>query len=75
MIAECLLIRDENHLLLEHLVCNAVAGVEHFFIYDNMSRVPVVDFLRETPANFSTFARSQGIKREKTCNLIAMPIM
>ena len=27
-IAECLLIRDENHLLLEHLICNAIAGVE-----------------------------------------------
>lgn len=46
-IAECLLIRDENHLLLEHLICNAIAGVERFYIYDNMSRVPVSVFLTE----------------------------
>jgi len=43
MIAECLLIRDENRYLLEHLTYNAAAGVEHFFIYDNMSRVPVIE--------------------------------
>ena len=47
MIAECLLIRDENHLLLEHLICNAIAGVERFYIYDNLSAVPVSDFLQE----------------------------
>ena len=63
MIAECLLIRDENHLLLEHLAYNAAAGVEHFFIYDNMSRVPVADFLRENARDFlniCTVARYQG---------------
>lgn len=63
MIAECLLIRDENHLLLEHLICNAIAGVQHFFIYDNMSRVPVTDFLRENAREFlniCTVARYQG---------------
>lgn len=63
MLAECLLIRDENHLLLEHLGCNVVAGVEHFFIYDNMSRVPVIEFLRENAREFlniCTVARYQG---------------
>ena len=63
MIAECLLIRDENHLLLEHLICNAIAGVEHFFIYDNMSSVPVADFLRENAREFlniCTVTRYQG---------------
>lgn len=63
MIAECLLIRDENHLLLEHLICNAIAGVQHFFIYDNMSRVPVWEFLRENAREFlniCTVARYQG---------------
>lgn len=63
MIAECLLIRDESHLLLEHLTYNAAAGVEHFFIYDNMSRVPVADFLRENARDFlniCTVTRYQG---------------
>lgn len=63
MIAECLLIRDENRYLLEHLAYNAAAGVEHFFIYDNMSRVPIADFLRENAREFlniCTVERYQG---------------
>ena len=63
MIAEVLLIKDENRYLLEHLAYNAAAGVEHFFIYDNMSRTPVADFLRENARDFlniCTVARYQG---------------
>jgi len=52
MIAECLLIKNENRYLLEHLAYNAAAGVEHFFIYDNMSSTPVADFLRENARDF-----------------------
>ena len=55
MIAEVLLIKDENRYLLEHLAYNAAAGVQHFFIYDNMSRVPVADFLRENARDFLNF--------------------
>lgn len=44
-LSECLLIRDENRYLLEHLERNAQAGIEHFFIYDNRSAEPVADFL------------------------------
>jgi hypothetical protein len=51
MIAECLLIKNENRYLLEHLAYNAAAGVDHFFIYDNLSRTPVADFLRENARN------------------------
>lgn len=63
MIAEVLLIKDENRYLLEHLAYNAAAGVQHFFIYDNMSRVPVADYLRENARDFlniCTIARYQG---------------
>lgn len=63
MIAEVLLIKDENRYLLEHLTYNAAAGVEHFFIYDNMSRVPVADSLRENAPDLMqicTFERYQG---------------
>lgn len=52
MIAEVLLIKDENRYLLEHLAYNAAAGIEHFFIYDNMSSTPVADFLRENARDF-----------------------
>ena len=63
MVAECLLIRDENHLLLEHLICNAIAGVGRFFIYDNMSRIPVWEFLRQNAPDLMqicTIERYQG---------------
>ena len=52
MIAECLLIKNENRYLLEHLAYNAAAGIDHFFIYDNLSDIPVADFLRENARDF-----------------------
>lgn len=52
MIAECLLIKNENRYLLEHLTYNAAAGIDHFFIYDNLSDTPVADFLRENAPEF-----------------------
>lgn len=70
MIAECLLIRDENHLLLEHLAYNAAAGIDHFFIYDNLSDTPVVDFLRENARDFlniCTVARYQSADLQIDC--------
>lgn len=52
MIAECLLIKNENRYLLEHLTYNAAAGIDHFFIYDNLSDTPVADYLRENAREF-----------------------
>lgn len=52
MIAECLLIKNENRYLLEHLTYNAAAGIYHFFIFDNLSDTPVADFLRENARQF-----------------------
>ena len=75
MIAECLLIKNENRYLLEHLAYNAAAGIEHFFIYDNLSDTPVAAFLREMPAIFSTFAPLQGIRGEEIRKLIVMQII
>lgn len=46
-LSECLIIKNENQYLLEHLSKNASAGIEHFFIYDNYSDTPVEEFLRE----------------------------
>lgn len=70
MIAEVLLIKDENRYLLEHLTYNAAAGIDHFFIYDNMSRVPVADFLRENAHDFlniCTVARYQSADLQLNC--------
>lgn len=65
ILAECLLIRDENHLLLEHLICNAIAGVERFYIYDNLSAVAVSDFLQENAPDLLPLCE---IMRYKGCD-------
>lgn len=40
-LSACLIIKDENEYLAEWLDWHSAAGVEHFYIYDNGSRVPV----------------------------------
>jgi len=42
----CLLIRDENEYLKEWLVWHIGQGVQHFYIYDNGSVQPVVEFIK-----------------------------
>ena len=44
-LSECLIIRDENQYLIEHLTKGIQSGIEHFFIYDNMSVESVEDYL------------------------------
>lgn len=44
-LAECLIIKNENQYLIEHLNANMLSGIEHFFIYDNYSVESVYDFL------------------------------
>lgn len=44
-LSECLIIKNENQYLLEHIKSNVQAGIEHFFIYDNFSEISVKDFL------------------------------
>ena len=42
----CLIIRDENEYLQEWLEWHIGQGVEHFYIYDHDSKVPVSDFIQ-----------------------------
>ncbi len=46
-LSNCLLIRNENHILLQNLKYNSEAGIEHFYIMDNNSDVPVEDYLKQ----------------------------
>ena len=48
-LSECLLIKNENQYLLEHLNSNVQAGIEHFYIYDNNSDNCVEKFLSDYP--------------------------
>ncbi len=43
----CLFIKDENQYLPEWVEFHKLVGVEHFFIYDNDSRIPVSRTLEE----------------------------
>jgi len=46
-LSECLIIKNENQYLTEHLTENVRSGIEHFFIYDNYSDKPVSEFIAE----------------------------
>jgi hypothetical protein len=46
-LSECLIIKDENQYLIEHLQHGVQSGIEHFYIYDNYSDVPVSEFLKD----------------------------
>ena len=67
MIVECLLIKNENQYLCEHIRNNMLAGVDFFFIYDNMSDVPVVDFLTSTDAALLNYC---SIERYNSCGRV-----
>jgi hypothetical protein len=43
----CCIVKDENRYLKEWIDYHLKIGVEHFYIYDNDSAVPVADTLRE----------------------------
>lgn len=42
----CLIIRNENEYLQEWLEWHRNIGIEHFYIYDHMSGVPVKEFIK-----------------------------
>lgn len=46
-IAICLIIKDENEYLQEWMDYHRKVGVSHFYIYDNNSKVPVSQFLKD----------------------------
>lgn len=43
----CLLIKDENEYLIEWLEWHLNLGIEHFYIYDNDSEIPVSETIME----------------------------
>lgn len=45
-ISECLMIKNENQYLHEHIVSDVEAGIDHFYIYDDKSDVPVKEYLK-----------------------------
>lgn len=63
-LSECLIIRDENQYLTEHLISGIQAGIEHFFIYDNMSKESVADYLHGTElSNYCTVEKFPSTDR------------
>ena len=45
-LVECLIIKNENQYLIEHLAKGVQSGIEHFYIYDNLSEEPVSEFIK-----------------------------
>ena len=62
----CLLIKDENEYIVEWLNHHITMGVDHFYIYDNMSEVPIEDTVRaadESLLDKCTFIRFNSYSR------------
>lgn len=53
--AICLLIKDENEYINEWLGWHTGAGFEHFYIYDNGSKVPICESVEEQYLPYCTF--------------------
>lgn len=52
--ALCCIAKDEDLFLKEWIAYHALIGVEHFYIYDNVSSIPIADLLGD-------WNRSSGI--------------
>lgn len=60
-LALCCIAKDEDFFLKEWLAYHAILGVEHFYIYDNCSTVPIRELLGDfTDASRVTIRRIQG---------------
>lgn len=63
----CLIIRDENEYLSEWLHWHICQGVEHFYIYDHGSKIPVKEFISATDkdlAKIITFIDWAGVHED-----------
>ena len=49
--ALCCIAKDEDLFLKEWLTYHALLGFEHFFIYDNLSTIPIAEFLGDWADN------------------------
>ncbi|MCR8558590.1 glycosyltransferase family 2 protein [Mucilaginibacter sp. BJC16-A38] len=57
----CCIIKDENDYLEEWINYHLKTGVEHFYIYDNSSKVPVYDTLKKLNLlQYATVTRIRG---------------
>ncbi len=60
-LALCCIVKDEAPFLKEWIAFHSLLGVEHFYVYDNMSKVPVEKILRDyVPENRLTIRRIEG---------------
>jgi hypothetical protein len=45
------MLKDEEHILNEWIVYHILLGIEHIFIYDDNSKIPVSETIKELPKN------------------------
>ncbi len=60
-LALCCIVKDEAPFLKEWVAFHSLLGVEHFYVYDNMSKIPVSKILRGyVPDSRLTVRRIEG---------------
>jgi hypothetical protein len=63
-ISECLMIKNENQYLHEHIVSDMEAGIDHFYIYDDESDVPVKEYLKNNYPELLEFCTITVVTKE-----------
>lgn len=65
--ALCCIAKDEDLFLKEWLAYHALIGFEHFIIYDNLSAVPIADFLRgwADPESVTVIRNSEPLSQKE----------
>lgn len=64
-LTECLVIKNENQYLHEHITEDLKAGIEHFYIYDDKSDVPVEEYLKNNYPDLLQYCTINIIERSK----------
>lgn len=63
-LVECLVIKNENQYLYEHITDNMKAGIEHFYIYDDGSDSPVEEYLKNNYPELTQYCTFNNVNEK-----------
>lgn len=64
-LSECLMIKNENQYLYEHITSDIEAGIDHFYIYDDKSDVPVEEYLKNNYPELLEFCTITVVREDE----------
>ena len=64
-LSECLIIKNENQYLYEHITSDIEAGIDHFYIYDDKSDTPVEEYLKNNYPELLEFCTITVVREDE----------